>query len=737
MPTRVEAPPRYRRAILFYTVAIGGPTLILLILGLQSVRRQQVAIDQLRIANLRLSVEQLAISLIERIDHLASACLRDQKLMAAVEMSMEPHHARDIRKAFDEAKARHPIAGELLVVDGDRVLFPALHAPQEGMPSSPIDAGDSVAPLLVRAEHLEFAQNRPDLAAQVYRTLASRTRSDNIRADTLARLARSYRKLGRDQAAIATYQQLVHEYADYSDRFSRPYGLIAALELFELSADPDARLLLRTRQDVAHGRWELAGDQVSFFLEELDRRIPPPRTVAPSRFLRQFESARAIEKQLPFRDTSGSADARFDVFTQGPERYHLYYRRVGERPTERQLALLLDLGWVERVLLPEVAQALSIPARAQLMVANDVTNEPMAPPSTYAALAGVLSSWKVTLQDVGGGSKVAIYRPSVLFAGTILFVLTLLVMGVLLLVRDVSREKALTRLRSDFVSAASHELRTPLTMIRLYAQTLLEDVDADREERRGSYEIIAEETERLKHLLDKVLDFSRVDRNRRKYRFERTSLHSVVTSAIELYEPQLRRRGFILERELSCDVPPVLIDPEAAMGAVLNLLDNAAKYSGASRRIEVRLGIRGGDAMVEVKDHGVGIDAAEHTRIFDQFYRCGHSTETGGYGLGLFLVKHVMDAHRGRVELTSEPEKGSRFRLVFPSADHESQASANGSHTQRAPERRSWSSKTRPGWAVVSRSISDERDTGCSAPRLARLHLTSLCEAAPISSCST
>jgi signal transduction histidine kinase len=357
------------------------------------------------------------------------------------------------------------------------------------------------------------------------------------------------------------------------------------------------------------------------------------------------------------------------MFTQGPERYHLYHRRVRERPAERHLAILLDLDWIERVLLPQVAQVLSIPAHARLTVANNMTNERMATASTHAALTGVLSPWRVTLQDAGGGSRVAIYRPSFLFAGTILFVLTLLMMGVLLLVRDVSRERALTRLRSDFVSAASHELRTPLTMIRLYAQTLLEDVDADREERRGSYEIIAEETERLKHLLDKVLDFSRVDRHRRKYRFERTSLHSVVTSAIELYEPQLRRRGFILEKELSLEMPPVLIDPEAVMGAVLNLLDNAAKYSGTSRRIQVRVRPWDGGALVEVVDEGVGIDAADHERIFEQFYRCGQATETGGYGLGLFLVKHVMDAHGGRVMVTSELGKGSCFRLVFSSAE--------------------------------------------------------------------
>src|SRR5262245_50960849 len=135
-----------------------------------------------------------------------------------------------------------------------------------------MNAGDNAETLLVRAERLEFTENRPDLAAQVYGTLASRAASDYMRGETLARLARSYRKSGRDQAAIAVYQQLVDRHADNADRFGRPYGLVAALELFDLSSGAAAQLLLRVRQDVIQGRWELTGDQVSFFLQD-----PAPR----------------------------------------------------------------------------------------------------------------------------------------------------------------------------------------------------------------------------------------------------------------------------------------------------------------------------------------------------------------------------------------------------------------------------------------------------------------------------
>jgi hypothetical protein len=154
MAARLDPPPRYRRAIFFYTIAIGGPTLILLLLGLQSVRRQQVAIDQLGMVNLRLSAEQLATALVERIDLLATTCLGDRTLVSAVETYSEsPGRARQIRKTFDEARLRHPIADELFIVDGERVLFPALNTSHDRILEAPGDEGGRVELLLNRAEY--------------------------------------------------------------------------------------------------------------------------------------------------------------------------------------------------------------------------------------------------------------------------------------------------------------------------------------------------------------------------------------------------------------------------------------------------------------------------------------------------------------------------------------------------------------------------------------------------------
>jgi two-component system phosphate regulon sensor histidine kinase PhoR len=140
----------------------------------------------------------------------------------------------------------------------------------------------------------------------------------------------------------------------------------------------------------------------------------------------------------------------------------------------------------------------------------------------------------------------------------------------------------------------------------------------------------------------------------------------VVGRTVEIYGQYLMRQGFSVETELATNLPPVQFDADAVSEAVLNLMDNAARYSGESKYIGVRLRTTDGQVVFEVEDHGIGVPESEREKIFQQFYRAHNGAGKGGYGLGLFLVKHVMDAHGGTIGLESEVGQGSRFRLIFP-----------------------------------------------------------------------
>jgi two-component system phosphate regulon sensor histidine kinase PhoR len=259
------------------------------------------------------------------------------------------------------------------------------------------------------------------------------------------------------------------------------------------------------------------------------------------------------------------------------------------------------------------------------------------------------------------------------------------VTGVVLVWVFVRREANLSRLQSDFVSKVSHELRTPLTSIRLFAETLAlhrGDQAADEKCIQG----LARESTRLQELIDRLLDWGRMESGGREFLLKDTDLRSIVLAALEAFEPVRERRNVELKVTLPPESVLVRADRGAMTDALLNLLTNAHKYGGDPARIELFFSADTQNVSVSVKDNGAGIPQAEHKRIFQKFYRLDDrlSRQREGSGLGLAIVKHVMRAHRGRVELVSVPGKGSTFTLVLPAAASRSSEPARA-HESVAP----------------------------------------------------
>jgi signal transduction histidine kinase len=228
----------------------------------------------------------------------------------------------------------------------------------------------------------------------------------------------------------------------------------------------------------------------------------------------------------------------------------------------------------------------------------------------------------------------------------------------------------LAKLKSDFVANVSHELRTPLALIRLYAETLELGRLSAKEKYQEYFRIIREESERLTALINNILDFSRIEAGRKEYEFRETDLAELVHSTLESYRFQIQQNGFAFEENISADIPPVNVDREAIARSLLNLVNNALKYSKDDKYIGVSLYRSNGSVNLEVRDHGIGIPAHEQEKIFEKFYRCGdplvHNVK--GSGLGLSLVRHIARAHGGDVLVESHPQKGSKFTIALPLA---------------------------------------------------------------------
>ena len=233
-----------------------------------------------------------------------------------------------------------------------------------------------------------------------------------------------------------------------------------------------------------------------------------------------------------------------------------------------------------------------------------------------------------------------------------------------------SREKleADGRLKTEFISSVSHELRTPMTSLQSISELLKSGRVADTTQRVHLLDLMAGECNRLGRYLHNVLDFGRIEQDAKRYDIRETDLRPVVADVVEIVKWAVADPDLELKVDLPAGPVRVEADPDAVRQALLNLVDNAVKYGGKRKRVAVRLARTADGAEISVRDNGIGIPAAGREHIFDAFYRSPDAArhDPKGVGLGLMIVKHVMDAHGGAVAVESEPGRGTTFTLKFP-----------------------------------------------------------------------
>ena len=248
------------------------------------------------------------------------------------------------------------------------------------------------------------------------------------------------------------------------------------------------------------------------------------------------------------------------------------------------------------------------------------------------------------------------------------FIDALLGAGLFLVYSNVRRELHLSRLKSDFVANVSHELKTPLALIRLFAETLELGRVPNDDRKKQYYQVINKESQRLTQLINNILDFSRIEAGKKEYRFAKIDVGRIVAEVVESYRFPIEQQGFTFDVKLADELPEIEVDKEALSQALLNLINNAIKYSRDEKWIGIEARQDGDRVLISVADKGIGVARPEQEKIFDKFYRAEDSLvhETKGSGLGLSLVRHIMDAHGGTVRVESAPGEGSTFTLDLP-----------------------------------------------------------------------
>jgi len=290
-------------------------------------------------------------------------------------------------------------------------------------------------------------------------------------------------------------------------------------------------------------------------------------------------------------------------------------------------------------------------------------------PPVHTVFPSNLPSWSLLLYPENSGLFVSLFRSGKgLYFYIFIAIVIILAFGLIFTLQTVNNEIHLSKMKSYFMSTVSHEFKSPLTSIRQIAEMLVRGRVPSPERQQKYYTTILQQSERLSHLIDNILDFSKMEDGQKFFHFEKADIIPVVKDVVESFQNQTAGQGFNISLSIPELIPDIVFDREAMEQVMHNLLDNACKYSGESRNIEVQLLPKGSMIIISVRDNGIGIRKEDQDKIFSRFYRGGEElTQTvKGSGIGLTIVKQIVEVHKGEITVESSPGKGSRFIIRMP-----------------------------------------------------------------------
>ena len=552
-------------------------------------------------------------------------------------------------------------------------------------PTAPGSESPRVRRLLSSAEAAEFRLENLNESVRLYRLAAGAARQPAARAAATNGLARVLAKSGQTAQAAAQYELLLERDGNVHDSDEMAYARYALHQLALLRADDPARLVQPLADLLARlesGQEVLTG-QTGPLLQDIEGWLKrSPRIAAAN--VQIPRAIQVLQKRLEFvaRDATNieffqSEDpASFPTLDLGhfgavageiAGRPRLYLvHRIANR--SEMVGFEVDLERLRTTLLERAART---PTTVQLdvdIVSGDTARNTEGAVAVLRDLSPLVPAWRVRIQpEEPGVVSSYVSRQRWIYGTTLALLVAGMVLGVVLVVRDISRERRVSQLRSDFVANVTHELKTPLTSIRMFAETLQLGRAASDAERQESLDVIVGESERLTRLINTVLDFSKIERGQKEYRMADVDVSEVVRAALKTLKYSLDDKGFTLEADIEPGVRATA-DADALEQAILNLVDNAVKYSGQAKWVRIGLWSRDHAVFLRVSDGGIGIPEAEQRRIFDKFYRsrAANDGDAGGAGLGLTVVQHIVEAHGGRIEVESKVGEGSCFTIVLP-----------------------------------------------------------------------
>ncbi len=530
---------------------------------------------------------------------------------------------------------------------------------------------DSRAAAWGRASRLEREGSFVDAAA-AFSQIMEKSVDDGRAARALQAQARCLSKAGRRDAAVQVLSEDLararfRAAADPQGRLIAPSAQLLALQLIDDTDDERFRVVADAlRERLAdYGEPVMPSTQRRFLMRQLQEVMPDgPR----------FDTLEAEDLAADFLESEAIFATLSALTRVGPQDH---WQLVS--PGGQVVALHREPRLHKR--LTRIIDAADLPAEMSAELLRPGLDPD--PSLLYVSFAAdeSLPGWRVALQlDEQALVDAATRRQIAVYLWTGLLVIAVIVAATGLIARAIRRQMRSTRIKNDLLATVSHELKTPLASMRLLVDTLLDGHSLDAPHVREYLELISKENNRLSRLVDNFLSFSRMERNKQQFQREELEAAAVVRSVTAAMGERFKGPDCRVEVEVAPGLPKTYADSDALVTAILNLLDNAYKYSGADKRIALSAFAADGHVCFAVRDNGIGLSGRAKGKIFERFYQVDRnlSRRESGCGLGLSIVQFIVRAHGGTVDVESRPGEGSTFTLRLPAAGpgHDTEASS-------------------------------------------------------------
>lgn len=592
----------------------------------------------------------------------------------------------------NDKRIQLPLAKLLFCADGSTESLPA-----QLLPSA-----------LLAGQQYEFQQKRYQEALTSYQQVFAQVSNDLVKTEAMNAIARVQKKSNLFPDAIKSYKAIAQDYGDIQLGKGMPSGLVAQLELGDLfraieDTNSAIEIFIRSYEELIHGRWTLEKSQYEFFTKQIEESVDEifsqdesmlsyrssfktlkseqerQKGITERLLIFQESAAPNLLARVPRKiENTGNVIRRYTLDIGG----HTYLVSIlGEREENgKQVAgmwgILFNSERLKTHLLqPILQQQASLENICWILRDRDgveILKSDISAPVPLTAktnFVGNFPPWSLEFYQQNPPlfetlltSRRSIYLYMfILLAGILIF-------GLTLTLRIISHELELGKMKSDFVSTVSHEFKSPLTSIRQLSEMLQTGRVPSEERRQQYYNVLLEQSERLSLLIDNILDFAKMEEGKKEFEFKMVDMGSLLEEVVSTIQQQVRHEGFTIEVEFDKSLPSIKADRAAIIQAITNLIDNGIKYSAGSKKVYVRGFTENRYLIITVLDFGVGIKPEEIDKVFDRFYRGGNElTRTvKGSGLGLTLVKQIVQAHHGTVHVESEPGQGSTFSIRLP-----------------------------------------------------------------------